>query len=85
MRAKVTQVFKGKDNASPRCLQYEVDQLIDSPIADTAVENGWAESCADDRCEGRAGQQGRGKARPRTSRGDPHAGRTPSRFRCGRP
>lgn len=47
MRAKVTQAFKGKDNASPRCLQYELDQVIESPIADTAVENGWADEIAE--------------------------------------
>jgi hypothetical protein len=43
MRAVVTKDFKGKDNHSPRCIQYVEGQEIDDPIATSAVKAGDAE------------------------------------------
>jgi hypothetical protein len=63
MRAVVTKDFKGKDNHSPRCIQYVKGQVIDDPIASSAVKAGDAEPLGGE-VEQPQGELAAGKAPP---------------------
>jgi hypothetical protein len=64
MRAIVTKDFRGKDNMSPRCIQYTKGQLIEDPIASSAVRAGDAEAITEVAAQALAPADPSGKAAP---------------------